>query len=300
MKVYFRELLKEHIPTIMEISKEIWEGEDYIPTVIEGWLSEENSYNYGAFLDKEFQELVGFGRVNFLSDIAWLEGGRVKKSLQQKGIGRQLMEHAIKYARNKGSKLAQYDTSSENEGSLALADYFGFKKKDEMYFLHMYPKEKEINFESFKIQSEIKKIGYDEIIAKYKEIENGPINELNTGWSFIPLNKKFLKIKEGIWYATSKAILQVEKQLWKVIEKDDIKELKLIVYGDKVEASDLIKFIVIKYLKEEQYDEVSLFCRFKIVEEAKNLGFSYPDYPEIDKNESVKVILFEKELKPEN
>ena len=42
MKLYFRELTFEDIPEILEISKDIWEGDDYIPHVIENWMKYEN------------------------------------------------------------------------------------------------------------------------------------------------------------------------------------------------------------------------------------------------------------------
>ena len=47
MKVYFRELTPEDIPAIKDISKDIWEGDDYIPYVIQEWLQEKNCMNYG-------------------------------------------------------------------------------------------------------------------------------------------------------------------------------------------------------------------------------------------------------------
>ena len=63
MKLYFRELTIDDIPDIQEISKNIWDGEDYIPQVIEKWLQDKNCMNYGAFINEDLDEIVGFGRV---------------------------------------------------------------------------------------------------------------------------------------------------------------------------------------------------------------------------------------------
>ena len=124
MKLYFRDLVKEDIPAILDISKDIWEGDDYIPDVIERWLSEKDHLAYGTFLDKDMKELVGFGRVKMFSNgVAWLEGGRVKVSHQKKGIGREQLKYAIDYAIKVGARVAQYDTSSRNFGSISLAKF---------------------------------------------------------------------------------------------------------------------------------------------------------------------------------
>ena len=56
MKVYFRELTQDDIPDIKDISKNIWEGDDYVPYVIKEWLQDENCMNYGTFIDKNKTE----------------------------------------------------------------------------------------------------------------------------------------------------------------------------------------------------------------------------------------------------
>jgi GNAT superfamily N-acetyltransferase len=299
MEIYFRELEAKDIPAIREISKDIWEGEDYIPTVIEEWLLDKNSYNYGGFSDKEKRNLIGFGRVNFFSEIAWLEGGRVKKSLQKQGIGRELMRHAIEYAKKAGSKIAQYDTSSENKGSLALADYFGFREKDSMHVLELDLESRELNFNNIDSKIGIQELSYDQVFPIYKKIEDGPREELNIGWSFIPLRKKFLKGKKWRWNSTSKAIIQYYNMDWELIEKEIINELRLIVYGNENDALDLIKYTLSEELTRDKYDVVELFCRSNIVENVKKIGFSYPDYNSTE-DRILKVILFEKDLENKN
>ncbi len=100
MKVYFRELTYEDIPAIKEISKDIWEGDDYVPYVIQEWLQEKDCMNYGTFKDQNKTELIGFGRVKLYDkNIAWLEGGRIKVSYQSQGIGKKQLNYAIEYAK---------------------------------------------------------------------------------------------------------------------------------------------------------------------------------------------------------
>ena len=79
MKVYFRKLTKKDVPAILDISRDIWEGDDYIPNVIYDWLDDRESLNYGVFSELNFKNLIGFGRVKVYDyNLAWLEGGRVK------------------------------------------------------------------------------------------------------------------------------------------------------------------------------------------------------------------------------
>ena len=104
---------------LVEISKDIWDGYDYVPDVIEKWLQEENCMNYGIFKDELKTEMVGFGRVKlYNNDIAWLEGGRIKVSYQRQGIGRKQLGYAIDYAYKVNAKVAQFDTSPKNYGDL--------------------------------------------------------------------------------------------------------------------------------------------------------------------------------------
>ena len=73
MKLYFRELTNDDIPAVKDISKDIWDGYDYVPDVIEKWLQERKCMNYGTFTDEQKTEMVGFGRVKLYNkDLARL------------------------------------------------------------------------------------------------------------------------------------------------------------------------------------------------------------------------------------
>jgi len=204
MKLYFRDLTKNDIPAILDISKDIWDGDDYIPDVIERWLNEKGNLAYGAFLEEEMKELIGLGRVKMFSNgVAWLEGGRVKITHQKQGIGRDLMKYAIDYAIQAGAKVAQYDTSSRNFGSKALAKFHGFKEKKRMEVLECKIKELKLTKGDF---SQIRKITNEEAKSKYKKMDIGPGDEINIGWSYIPLSS--LEDKNSVWLTNPQAILQ--------------------------------------------------------------------------------------------
>lgn len=289
MKLYFRDLKSEDIPAILDISKDIWEGDDYIPDVIERWLNEEGNLAYGTFLEEEMSELIGFGRVKMFSNgVAWLEGGRVKINHQKQGIGREMMKYAIDYAIKDGAKVAQYDTSSRNFGSLSLAKFHGFKEKKRTEVLEGDVSELKLIEYDF---SDVRKISYEEAKEIYKTMDIGPGNELNIGWSYIPLPN--LEDKSSLWLTNSDAILQKIDIRSKILpEKPRENEVWIIVYGEPKSVSKLISYTITYELNKDGINIISVYCKAGALTNIKEMGFKDPSWEE----EPVAVVLFEKDL----
>ena len=290
MKLYFRDLTKKDIPAILDISKDIWEGDDYIPDVIERWLNEKDNLAYGAFLEEEMKELIGLGRVKmFPNGVAWLEGVRVKITHQKQGIGRDLMKYAIDYAIQAGAKVAQYDTSSRNFGSKSLAKFHGFKEKKRMEVLECKMIELNLKISDF---SQIRKITNEEAKIIYKKMDIGPGDELNIGWSYIPLLN--LVDKNSLWLTNSEAILQkIDIKSRPQPEKPKEDEVWIIVYGDPIAACKLISYTLYFEINKDEIDLVELYCKAEVVKYVKELGFRDPSW----EDEPVAVVLYEKKLK---
>jgi len=289
MKLYFRDLKSEDIPAILDISKDIWEGDDYIPDVIERWLNEEGNLAYGTFLEEEMSELIGFGRVKMFSNgVAWLEGGRVKINHQKQGIGREMMKYAIDYAIKDGAKVAQYDTSSRNFGSLSLAKFHGFKEKKRTEVLEGDVSELKLIEYDF---SDVRKISYEEAKEIYKTMDIGPGNELNIGWSYIPLPN--LEDKSSLWLTNSDAILQkIDIRSKALPEKPRENEVWIIVYGEPKSVSKLISYTITYELNKDGINIISVYCKAGALTNIKEMGFKDPSWEE----EPVAVVLFEKDL----
>ncbi len=289
MKLYFRDLKSEDIPAILDISKAIWEGDDYIPDVIERWLNEEGNLAYGTFLEEEMSELIGFGRVKMFSNgVAWLEGGRVKINHQKQGIGREMMKYAIDYAIKDGAKVAQYDTSSRNFGSLSLAKFHGFKEKKRTEVLEGDVSELKLIEYDF---SDVRKISCEEAKEIYKTMDIGPGNELNIGWSYIPLPN--LEDKSSLWLTNSDAILQkIDIRSKALPEKPRENEVWIIVYGEPKSVSKLISYTITYELNKDGINIISVYCKAGALTNIKEMGFKDPSWEE----EPVAVVLFEKDL----
>ncbi|MHA1234774.1 MAG: GNAT family N-acetyltransferase [Promethearchaeota archaeon] len=290
MKLYFRYLTIKDIPAILDISKDIWEGDDYIPDVIERWLNEKDNMAYGAFLEEEMKELIGFGRVKMFSNgVAWLEGGRVKMTHQKQGIGRDLMKYAIDYAIQTGAKVAQYDTSSRNFGSKSLAKFHGFKEKKRMEVLECKISKLKLKISDF---SQIRKLTNDEAKSKYKKMDIGPGEEINIGWSYIPLSS--LEDKNSLWLTNSEAILQkIDIKSRAQPENPSENEVWIIVYGDPLAACKLISYTLNLERNKDGIDIVEVYCKAELVKYVKELGFEDPSW----EDEPVAVVLYEKKLK---
>ena len=290
MNLFFRDLTEKDIPAILDISKDIWEGDDYIPYVIERWLNEKNNLAYGAFLDEAKKELIGFGRVKiYPNGIAWLEGGRVKASHQKKGIGRDLMKYAIDYAIKFGAKVAQYDTSSRNFGSVSLAKFHGFKEKKRTEVLEC--DLRDLNLKQYDF-SDIRAISNEKAKEIYKKLDIGPGDEINIGWSYIPLAN--LDDKNSLWLTNSEAILQKIDISSRVLpEKPRENEVWIIIYGNPIATLKLISYTINYQLNKDEINIVSVYCQTEALELLKEVGFKDPSW----EDEPVAVVLYEKELK---
>ncbi|MFX0041945.1 MAG: GNAT family N-acetyltransferase [Candidatus Hodarchaeota archaeon] len=288
MKIYFRELKSDDIPAIREICKDIWEGHDYVPHVIEEWLDDKDSLNYGAFIDESKKELVAFNRVKlYNNELAWFEGGRVKLSYQKQGIGKKLANYGINHANKLNVKIAQYATSSKNLGSISVAKHFGFKSKKSMNVLDAERKDIKLKGDQSLI---VEKVSAKEAIKRYKDFDITAEDEVCMGWTFVPL--KYISDEDGEWYiSNSDAILQkVKFRREKIKEGPREDEIWLIIYGKTKLAIRLIQYIIQEELKSIESKFFEIFCHPHIAQEVKKIGFSYYE------GEPFGVVLFEKIL----
>ncbi|MGI6517488.1 MAG: GNAT family N-acetyltransferase [Bacillota bacterium] len=116
----------QDIPEIARISAGIWDGEDYVPRVAAGWISDPS----GRFVAAEHEGIVrGFGRiVMHTATDAWAEGLRVDPSFRRHGVARAIVRHLLDQARTLGARRLRFSTSIQNIESIALNESLGFRK----------------------------------------------------------------------------------------------------------------------------------------------------------------------------
>ncbi|MCX6086359.1 MAG: GNAT family N-acetyltransferase, partial [Caldiserica bacterium] len=87
---------------IVAISSQIWEGDDYVPHVIDEWLRMRDSEVAVADLNGS---VIAFARaVNLTPGYMWLEGIRTDTAAQGHGAGKALTEYFIEKATREGAQ----------------------------------------------------------------------------------------------------------------------------------------------------------------------------------------------------
>lgn len=111
---------------IEEISRDIWEGDDYLPQVFDAWVEETGG---------EFSVITVDGRVAGCAKITelpgrvlWLEGIRVDKAYRGQGLGKKMAEYQLERAQGMGASRIELGTFIENYESLAIIEKRGFVK----------------------------------------------------------------------------------------------------------------------------------------------------------------------------
>jgi len=111
---------------IIEISSKIWEGDDYIPYVVDEWIKSIDS----EFVVAETEgQISGFARyIRYSNDFGWLEGIRMDPEFRNLGIGKTLTDYLINIAKKEGVKKLALSTYIDNEASIHIVESKGFIK----------------------------------------------------------------------------------------------------------------------------------------------------------------------------
>ena len=110
---------------VLEISKHMWEGHDYLPSVFDKWLRDVNSHFYGIELDGR---IVAVGNLRLVENgsVGWMEGLRVRPDYRGRGFANMVTQHFVDMAKNLRLPRLRLVTGSENLASLKLSKNAGF------------------------------------------------------------------------------------------------------------------------------------------------------------------------------
>ena len=109
---------------ILEISKKIWGGHDYLPSVWDDWLADKNARFIVATVNGR---TVGCAHASLQANyVAWLEGVRVHERYRGLGIAGKLNYVLVRWARRKGARVARLSTGSSNRASREHLSKIGF------------------------------------------------------------------------------------------------------------------------------------------------------------------------------
>jgi GNAT superfamily N-acetyltransferase len=137
MPIEVRRAVPSDKPRMLEISAQIWEGDDYVPAVADQWLADESGLLAMAELEGE---VIGFARISWpLPGFAWMEGMRTEPGKENRGAGKAVTRYLLDEARRRGSQVAALSTYVENYASLHIIESYGFTRVAEFVNLEAGP-----------------------------------------------------------------------------------------------------------------------------------------------------------------
>ncbi len=114
-QVKIREAVPADKAPILEISKNLWSGHDYLPLVWDDWLADTDNRLIVATVNGK---TLGVAHAILQTpDVAWLEGVRVHEQYRGHGIAGKLNKALVEWARKRHARVARLCTGSSNQAS---------------------------------------------------------------------------------------------------------------------------------------------------------------------------------------
>lgn len=125
----------EDAPDLLAIAKTIWDGHDYLPTIIQRWTKER-----WFFVAEYMGKVIACIKLSeFPDNVIWIEGLRVHARYQGKGIGAFMNAFVMDYCQrltDRNLKLTfEFCTYYQNLESLKLSDKMGARLVESYYNL---------------------------------------------------------------------------------------------------------------------------------------------------------------------
>lgn len=180
---------------VLEISAQIWEGEDYIPLVFDQWVKQENSDFVGLWVD---DKLIAFNRLVYLTpNDVWLEGLRKDQSCRYKGITKYLLDYHLKNIKNNPQvETIRFSTYFTNFASIVYHEKRGFKKILELSHLELESEyfDKFVLGNSSNVKVEITDLNEEilDYISTSKFIKLSD-NHITDSWTVYPSKNQYLE-----------------------------------------------------------------------------------------------------------
>ena len=109
---------------VVEMTRDIWEGRDYLPRVFDDWVGDASAAFQALEVDGE---VVGLQRVRpYAPGLVWYEGLRVASTHRRRGLARAMLESAVAEARQQGFKEMRLATG--NADAVPLFESLGFAR----------------------------------------------------------------------------------------------------------------------------------------------------------------------------
>ena len=118
---------------IVQLSSRIWDGDDYIPDLIDEWLN--SSDPLYIVEDTEQERICAIDHCAVKGDYAYLEGLRVDPDYRGMGLGREVFRATLKETLRRGLTRNGALIMNESEASMHLARKMFFEPVNHYFFL---------------------------------------------------------------------------------------------------------------------------------------------------------------------
>jgi len=109
---------------VIQMTRDIWDGHDYLPRVFDEWVGEAGATFQAAEAEGV---VVGLQRLRpYAPGLIWYEGLRVASTHRRQGVAREMLESAIAEAREQGFREIRLGTA--NPDALKLFESLGFRR----------------------------------------------------------------------------------------------------------------------------------------------------------------------------
>ena len=107
---------------VVDLTRDVWNGHDYVPRVFDDWVSDSGSAFQAIELDGI---VVGLQRLRpYAPGLLWYEGLRVASSHRRQGLARHMLQSAIAQAREQGFRELRLATGNPAAAKLFEEESF--------------------------------------------------------------------------------------------------------------------------------------------------------------------------------
>jgi GNAT superfamily N-acetyltransferase len=208
---------------VLELTRSIWEGEDYVPKVWADWLADPG----GLLAAAECRGVViGIGKLTKLSPQQWwLEGLRVHPEYEGLGIASRLNDYLLDFWLKTGTGIIRMATSSSREAVKHLAQKKGFHIVGEF---SVFEATATSDHEKSGIKRLFSPLGNEDIKPAIEFIQDAnrvwsPYHLLDLGWQWVtpqePFLEDYVKDRQAWWWRDKKGVMikvdkQEDQELW--------------------------------------------------------------------------------------
>ncbi|NBG87051.1 GNAT family N-acetyltransferase [Isachenkonia alkalipeptolytica] len=222
MEETLRQGIYEDKEQILEISKTVWERNDFILRTVDSWLDPES----GKILVVEKDgEIRAFAKMSYLTKIDyWLEGLRVKEAYRGRGYANLLTGELIQEAKKTNPRSLRFACHRKAVGSIRSGEKHGFLRKAELNFI--------LCEKLPRVKPEIRISLLSKDQNPYEKLREFPQFYRHHGflfgskWKFLPAEERILKKlhREG-------KILVTEEEKDLLVYDHDSDDLRLLFYA---------------------------------------------------------------------